>query len=708
MSRKPSYEALARRVVDLEKEATEHQEMREALKKSEQRLKQITENIHEVFWMTDPKSSKMLYVSPAYEDIWQRPVSELYENPRSWIWSIHKEHIKGVEENLERQSAGQSTQEEFRIVLPDGSIRWILNRAYPIKDKEGTVVHVTGVAEEITRRKRAEEELREVHEQLEEKVMKRTLQLTKVNRELQLEIEERKKAENALDESVSRYKAMFENMSNGVAVYRAVNEGENFIFVDVNKAVEKIEDISREELIGKSVLEVFPGVKEFGLFDVFQRVWATGNPEHHPAMLYEDERVKGWRENLVYKLPSGEIVAIYSDETERKKAEEALKHSQQQLLQAQKMDALGTLVAGVAHEINNPLSQVMFNMPLLQRLWHDFLPILKKHSAKEPGRKYGGLTYEFLEENLGQLLTDMEMAAKRVATIGGGLKDFSRRSDLADMVPLNINIAVENAMRLVRSTLKKSGVLLELDLAQDLPLMEGNLHCIEQIILNMTINAIEAIDHDKGKIVMTTGFQEKDGRVTLSIWDNGRGVSPSIADKIFDPFVTDKLTEGGTGLGLSVSYSLVRAHNGEIRFRSQEETGTTFTLFFPATSRRKAAKILLVDDDKSIRVMLKRALTKDRPYLVEETTNGREASIKIATHRPDLLILDILMPEMDGLEVCRTIKAEPSLSQMKVIIITGYPEHPKLKAVAELGFTNIFVKPFNLESILREVEDILG
>jgi len=141
------------------------------------------------------------------------------------------------------------------------------------------------------------------------------------------DITEQKQAEEALQKSEARYRELFENMSSGVAVYEAVNDGADFIFKDFNKAGEKIDNIKREDLIGKKVTDVFPGVKEFGLLEVFLRVWRTGKPQRPPASLYKDERIVVWRENYVYKLPTGEIVAVYDDVTEKKEAENELKNS---------------------------------------------------------------------------------------------------------------------------------------------------------------------------------------------------------------------------------------------------------------------------------------------------------------------------------------------------------------------------------------------
>jgi signal transduction histidine kinase len=390
------------------------------------------------------------------------------------------------------------------------------------------------------------------------------------------------------------------------------------------------------------------------------------------------------------------------------KSERALKDTEQQLQQAQKMETLGTLVAGVAHEINNPINLILYNLPLLQKTWADFMPLLMDQRRHQPDRRFGGFTYDFLKEHLPQLIADMEMAANRVVKIVAGLKNFSRQSNIAEKAPLNINTAVHNALRLSQSTLRKAGVNVILDLAEGLPDIEGDLQNIEQVVLNIVINAAQAIEHAHGEIRIQTGFTVKDGRIYLRISDNGRGISPEIADRIFMPFVTDKQAQGGTGLGLSVTYSLVKAHGGEITFENRPSGGTTFSVVLPTVLERKAAKILVVDDDRLVRQILMEALAIPQSYLLEEAANGIEASIRLGTYQPDLLILDVFMPEMDGVEVCRNIQAEPALAGMKVIITTGFPGHPKLDELAALGFSHVLAKPFDIPVLLKMVHALLS
>ena len=177
--------------------------------------------------------------------------------------------------------------------------------------------------------RQAKNTLQAAHDALEKRVQERTSELAEANAGLQQEIAERKSAEESLREGEERFRMMFENMSNAVAIYESVDGGNDFIFKDFNRAGETIDCVKREDLIGKSVLDVFPGVVDFGLFDAFRRVWQTGEPEHRPISHYKGEKISGWRENYVYKLPSGEIVAIYDDVTEQKQMEESLAESEE-------------------------------------------------------------------------------------------------------------------------------------------------------------------------------------------------------------------------------------------------------------------------------------------------------------------------------------------------------------------------------------------
>jgi len=164
----------------------------------------------------------------------------------------------------------------------------------------------------------------------EDKIIQFCVVLLKDGRQLLTyqDITDQIKVEEAMKEKEARFRNLFNNMNSGVAVYEAKGNGEDFIIKDFNRAGERIDKIKKEELLGKSVLSVFPSVKDFGLFDVFQRVWKTAKPEFHPVSLYEDKRITGWRENYVFKVPSGEIISVYDDLTEQKQAEEGLRESE--------------------------------------------------------------------------------------------------------------------------------------------------------------------------------------------------------------------------------------------------------------------------------------------------------------------------------------------------------------------------------------------
>ncbi len=380
---------------------------------------------------------------------------------------------------------------------------------------------------------------------------------------------------------------------------------------------------------------------------------------------------------------------------------------EKQLVQAQKMEALGTLVTGVAHEINNPINLVLFNLPLFEKMWRDLLPILDAQSENMQDKKIGGLPLDFVKQNLPRLISDMEMAANRVAHIVSGLKGFARKSNPIDKFDVQVNEAVQNAARLAEATIKKSKAVMDMNLAPDLPMLYANMQNIEQIVLNLIINALESIGHDHGEVKIATEWRPESQSIVIVVSDNGRGVNPKVAEKIFDPFVTDRQFAGGTGLGLSVTYNLVKAHKGDIYFETQSGMGTRFFVVLPVDLKRKPFKVMVVDDDKDFRGLITRAIKGHINCTVEDFENGAEALIRMGSNPPDLLILDMFMPEMDGLGVCRAIKNELGLEQVKVIIVTGFPDHPNLYEAAHMGFNQILTKPLALEPFKKMVRENL-
>ena len=248
--------------------------------------------------------------------------------------------------------------------------------------------------------------------------------------------------------------------------------------------------------------------------------------------------------------------------------------------QAQKWKSLGALVSGVSHEINNPVNLIVLNIHSISKAWVDFLPYMKEISEKEPYVKFGGLDAGYLEKNMGFILEDIDIAAKKIADIIGKLKHFVKKSRMMDKSFVNLNKAVLKAGKMWSMAALKSYTELEMDLKSDLPDIEGSLSSLEQIVYNLLVNADEAIYHDKGKIRVTTRRNDEN-HVLLTVEDNGRGISDKIQDTLFDPFVTDRLDQGGTGLGLSITYSLVKAHGGNISFETRKGEGTAFQIEFP-------------------------------------------------------------------------------------------------------------------------------
>jgi signal transduction histidine kinase len=272
---------------------------------------------------------------------------------------------------------------------------------------------------------------------------------------------------------------------------------------------------------------------------------------------------------------------------QRERAEKEMRQKQEQLIRAGKLASLGVLVAGVAHEINNPNQAVMMGAQLLEKTWPDMRIILDSYYEREGDFLVGGVNYSELKEMIGEHYNGIVESARRIDSIVQGLKDFARQ-DKADMGQIvNLNLVVKSSLILLDSMLKKSTDRLTVELSPRIPAIHGNAQRLEQIVVNLVQNACQALTDRSQEISISTSYDEQRRRVVLQVRDQGEGIPPENLAKICDPFFTTKREDGGTGLGLSVTSTIIKDHHGELEFHSDPGTGTAVLVFFPVDLDRR-------------------------------------------------------------------------------------------------------------------------
>jgi len=267
---------------------------------------------------------------------------------------------------------------------------------------------------------------------------------------------------------------------------------------------------------------------------------------------------------------------------ERKKSEEQIRLHQEQLFQASKMASLGTLVSGVAHEINDPIAYIMLNAPILQKVWAGISPILDEHRQKTGEFYIANMSYTQVSQRMPLLLSGIIDGAMRVGAIVSDLKDFARQSppELTDM--LDINKEVKKAIGLLANLIKKSTRHFSVSYEPDVPLLKGNPQRIEQAIINLLVNACQALSDDTKGISVSTTYNSKSDCIVIEVRDEGEGMPPEVLERIKDPFFTTKRHSVGSGLGLAISDGIVQDHGGTMAFASTPGEGTTVKVSFPA------------------------------------------------------------------------------------------------------------------------------
>lgn len=267
---------------------------------------------------------------------------------------------------------------------------------------------------------------------------------------------------------------------------------------------------------------------------------------------------------------------------QRESAEEETRRKQEQLIQAGKMASLGVLVAGVAHEINNPNQAVMTGAQLLRKTWPDIRTVLDDFYAREGDFLLGGISYSELKKDMDERYEGIVASSRRIDAIVQGLKDFARqgRADMTQIV--NLNLVVKSSLILLDSMIRAATDALQVELSPGIPPFRGNAQRVEQVVVNLVQNACQALPDKSRAVFITTAYDEARRRVVLEVSDQGRGISREDLAKVCDPFFTTRREEGGTGLGLSVTSTIVKDHRGELELRSEPGQGTAVRVLFPA------------------------------------------------------------------------------------------------------------------------------
>jgi PAS domain S-box-containing protein len=548
---------------------------------------------------------------------------------------------------------GETWRSEIQNRRKNGELYWDSVTVSPIRDQRGVIAHFLAVQEDITQRKRAEDNLKA---------------------------------------SEDYHRTILENI--GDAVFISSPEGR---ILDVNPRGCELTGYRREELLGLLIVDTYPpGDRAAGE----RRIENTskGQPSVQERRLLRKDGTVLLVETNARALPDGRMLGTVRDVTERRQLEV-------QLRQAQKMEAIGRLAGGVAHDFNNVLTAIFGYVDLLR----EELPA-------------GSSAHEDLAE--------VRKASERAAGLTRQLLAFSRQQVLEPIV-LELNDLVEDFEKMLHRVIGED-VELRLALAEDAGNVRADPGQMQQVIMNLVVNARDAMPTG-GSIVLETANADlteqyaelhqpvRPGRyVMLAVSDSGVGMSPDIKARIFEPFFTTKEKGKGTGLGLSTVYGIVKQSGGYIWAYSEVGRGTTFKIYLPRVDEpaEPAAKpkesgslsgtetILLAEDDAILRP-LARELLRKLGYAVLEGEDAESALAAARAHKGpiDLLVADVVMPGPSGRELARRLaEMRP---QIKVLYISGYTDDAIVHhGMLEPGL-HFLQKPFTPAALARKVRDVL-
>jgi PAS domain S-box-containing protein len=509
----------------------------EALREKEERFRQVTENIAEVFWMTSIDKGRMIYISPAYEAIWGRTCKSLYERPMSWMDAIHPEDRERVRSaSIERQIRGEY-DEEYRIVRSDGSIRWIRDRAFPVRNEIGEVYRIVGVAADITDRNRAESaiqqayrDLADLNTTLEQRIKDRTLQLEEVIREVN---SEKKKTDRIIQE-----------ITDGVIVVDVVG---NILLINPAARMLLLGNKRHSLPTGASVLSHIPQLRE-----IFENTTEATTKE---IVVYDP----GVAVQRVLKTTAVPL----KDERGNLLGQVAVLHD---ITSFKEVDRLKSdFVSQVSHELRTPLTSIK-----------GYIDNLKD-----------GIAGVLVEKQM-EYLNRMSKNADHLAILISDLLDVSRIESgktVITLTALSFQDLIEEVIKNLRPNADEKSLEIVLEEFKEDSRIRGDHDKLEQVITNLLYNAIK-FTPPGGRISVSLNREEP--FIKTSVRDTGIGIPAEKQSRIFDRFYRvepgSSSKTNGTGLGLYIAKNIIEMHGGRIWVSSEVGNGSEFSFTLPINS----------------------------------------------------------------------------------------------------------------------------